>query len=141
MSLARWLTGRRGRERGVALDARSRQNRARAIAVLRQLRDEDQPARYVSSLEPFVDLAPETLALGPAPASLTMRLLFGLCAFEGEQRERFLDLAAVEGASASPTMRAVRRDGLIAFDGDGRVTVTARGRALYEQLARVGAFS
>ena len=111
------------------------------MSVLLQLRREGQPHRFVRSLEPFVEWAPEVLALGPAPASLTMRLLYGLCAFEGEQRARFMDMAATEAATASPTMRAVRRDGLIAVDADGHVSVTARGRQLYEQLVRVGAFT
>jgi hypothetical protein len=123
-----------------AEDARRRQVVAQAQAVLAKLRTEGQPAPYLQALEPFVDLAPEILALGPAPASLTMRLLFGLCTFEGEARDRFLAVLTEEFAAPSPTLRAVSRSGLVRYDDAGRPVVTATGRRLFARLRAAGAF-
>lgn len=124
-----------------AAEARRRQVTAQAEANLRQLRVDGQPEAYLRTLEPFVALAPEVLALGPAPASLTMRVLYGLATFEGEARARFLATMREEFTSSSPTLRAVRRDGLVALAPDGTPALTAAGRRLYERLARAGAFA
>ncbi len=85
-------------------------------------------------------LAPEVLALGPAPASLTMRVLYGLCRFEGEARERFVATLREEYGAPSPTLRATVRAGLITLDADGAPAVTAGGKRMYQRLARAGAF-
>jgi len=128
------------RRREGASEARHRQVTAQAEANLRQLRADGQPEPYLRSLAPFVALAPEVLALGPAPAGLAMRVLYGLAAFEGDARQRFLATMREEFASASPTLRAMRRDQLVALDADGTPRLTAAGRRLYERLRRVDAF-
>lgn len=121
-------------------DARRRQVTAQAEAVLRRLRTEGQPASYIRSLGPFLDLAPEVLALGPAPASLTMRVLYGLSVFQQEARTRFLETLTVEFASPSPTLRAMLRSGLVALDQVGCPALTASGTQLFQRLHRLGAF-
>jgi len=121
-------------------EARRRQVTAQAKAVLTRLRTERQPASYLRSLEPFVDLAPELLALGPAPASLTMRVLYGLSVFQQETRTHFLETLTVEFASPSPTLRAMLRSGLVVLDQAGCPTLTAAGTHLYQRLHRLGAF-
>lgn len=134
------MPGWRTRQPAIAEDARGRQVVAQAQAVLAKLRTEGQPPQYLRSLEPFVELAPEVLALGPAPASLTMRLLFGLCTFEGEQRDHFIEVLTEEFAAPSPTLRAVSRSNIVRQDDKGRPTVTEGGRHLFARLQASGAF-
>lgn len=134
--MQRWLQ-RKGR---VPDDARRRQVAAQAQAVLNKLREDGQPYAYVRSLEPFVTRAPEVLALGPAPASLTMRVIYGLCRFAGDKRERFLVTLREEFATPSPTLRAVVRSDLVVLDSTGTPQVTAAGRSLYQALREAGAF-
>jgi hypothetical protein len=114
---------------------------ALARAVLAQVRAEGQPAAYLRSLEPFIELAPEVLALGPAPASLTMRVLYGLCSLEGETGARFTQTLAEEFVTPSPTLRAVLRSGLVELDPNGHPHATARGRDLFGRLVACGAFA
>jgi hypothetical protein len=121
-------------------DARNRQVRAQSLAILQKLRAEGQPETLLRRLEPFVELAPEVLALGPVPASLTMRVLFGLCTFEGETRQRFLAGLADDLTSPSPTLRAVRRSGLLDWQPGTEPAVTERGRLLFERLRQVSDF-
>ncbi|HEY8745249.1 MAG TPA: hypothetical protein VIU62_19335 [Chloroflexota bacterium] len=121
-------------------DARRRQVVAQARAVMAKLRTEGQPPAYVRSLEPFIDRAPEVLALGPAPASLTMRLLYGLCTFQGEALTRFEAALAGEFAAPSPTLRAVLRSELVTLDEEGRPRVAVLGRELFNCLRERGAF-
>ena len=133
--LFRW----RGR-RPAPSDARRRQVVGQAHAVLAKLRAEGQPPGYIRSLEPFVELAPEVLALGPAPASLTMRVLYGLSVFEGEARQRFEQTLREEFAGKSPTLRAVLRSGLVELDAQGQPRLQEPGRKLYRRLRAAGAF-
>ena len=121
-------------------DARRRQVTAQAKAVLTRLRSEDQPAGYIRSLEPFVDFAPEVLALGPAPAGLTLRVLYGLGTFEREARARFLETLTTEFASPSPTLRAILRSGLVALDPAGCPQLTETGNDLFWRLHSLGTF-
>jgi len=114
--------------------------REKSLAILAKLRAEGQGQTYLRTLEPFVDLAPEVLALGPVPASLAMRVVFGLHVFEGGQRERFLTGLAAELATPSPILRAMRREGLIALSTDGQVQGTRQGRELFDRLRQAGAF-
>lgn len=122
-------------------DARARQVRGQSLAILAKLRAEGQDPAYLRTLEPFVDLGPEVLALGPVPASLAMRVLFGMHTFQGGQRERFLAGLAVELISSSPTLRAMRREGLLAQGADGQVQETRHGRELFDRLRQAGAFA
>jgi hypothetical protein len=124
----------------MADDARRRQVVAQARAVLAKLQTDGQPPAYVRSLEPFIEQAPEVLALGPAPASLTMRLLYGLCTFQGEALKRFEATLAGEFAAPSPTLRAVLRSELVTLALDGSPLVAALGRELFNQLRERGAF-
>jgi hypothetical protein len=133
--LFRW----RGR-RPAPSDPRRRQVVGQAHAVLAKLRAEGQPPGYIRSLEPFVELAPEVLALGPAPASLTMRVLYGLSVFEGEARQRFEQTLQEEFAGKSPTLRAVLRSGLVELDPQGQPRLQEPGRTLYRRLRAAGAF-
>ena len=121
-------------------DARRRQVIGQARAVLEQLRRDGQPERHLRALAPFVELAPEVLALGPLPAWLTTRVLFGLCTFEGEARQRFLATVAEELATPSPTLRAALRGGLLERDEQGLPRATPAGWDLYRRLERAGAF-
>jgi hypothetical protein len=129
------------RERQPVPDARRRQVVGQAVAVLAKLPDEGQPPAFIRSLEPFVELAPEVLALGPAPASLTMRVLYGLSVFEGEARQRFEQTMREEFAGKSPTLRAVLRSGLVELDAQGQPRLQEPGRALFRRLREAGAFS
>ena len=129
------------RERQAIPDARRRQVVGQARAVLAKLREEGQPPAYIRSLEPFVELAPEVLALGPAPASLTMRVLYGLSVFEGEARQRFEQTLQEEFAGTSPTLRAVLRSGLVELGPEGQPWLQEPGRELYRRLRAAGAFS
>ena len=124
----------------IADDARRRQVVAQARAVLAMLHTEGQPPAYVRSLEPFIEQAPEVLALGPAPASLMMRLLYGLCTFQGEALTRFEATLAGEFADPSPTLRAALRSGLVTLDEGGRPRIAALGRELFNRLRECGAF-
>jgi hypothetical protein len=130
---------RRGRQ--AVPDARRRQVVGQAVAVLAKLREEGQPPAFIKSLEPFVELAPEVLALGPAPASLTMRVLYGLSVFEGEARQRFEQTLQEEFAGTSPTLRAVLRSGLVELGAQGQPRLQEPGRELYRRLHAAGAFS
>jgi hypothetical protein len=126
--------------RATGVDAHRSKVRAQASAVLARLRTEGQSPRYLRSLEVFVDLAPAVLALGPAPASLTMRVLYGLSSFEHEARRQLLATLTTEFASPSPTLRAILRSGLVTLDEAGCPVLTASGAELCKRLHRVGAF-
>ncbi len=111
----------------------------RAYAVLHQCRAEGQPPALLRAYAAFVDGAPELLALGPVPASLAMRVLYGLCSFTGTELADYRALIAAEIAIDAPTMRAMVRSNLLANTQNGAVATTA-GKALYTRLANVGAF-
>lgn len=136
--MPRWRSG--SQQSGPA-DARRRQVVAQAQAVIARLRTEGQPPGYIRSLEVFIALAPEVLALGPAPASLTMRLLYGLCTFEGDTRRRFMQTLGEEFATPSPTLRAVLRSCLVEIDPSGLPRILDPGQKLFQRLHAEGAFA
>ncbi|MCL4544771.1 MAG: hypothetical protein M1118_09285, partial [Chloroflexi bacterium] len=99
MRFTLWCRGRRGTPEA----ARFRQVRELALANLAKLVAEGATEEYSRTLRPFVNLAPEVLALGPVPCSLTQRVLFGLCSLRGRSRRRFVETLREEFRTTAPT--------------------------------------
>ncbi len=114
--------------------ARLKQVRSQAQAVLVQLKASGESQQYLATLKPFLDYAPEVLALGPVPCSLTRQVLYGLCTFQGASYRRFQERLREDFQTAAPTLRAIRRSGLVAFDNEQLPYVTPKGRQLFQAI-------
>ncbi|MCL4540988.1 MAG: hypothetical protein M1396_01405 [Chloroflexi bacterium] len=120
--------------------ARLEQVRAQAQAVLTQLAASGESQQYLVTLQPFLDYAPEVLALGPVPCSLTQQVLYGLGTFQGAHYHRFRENLREDFKTTAPTLRAVRRSGLVAFDDQQLPYITPKGQQLFQAIQEAGGY-